>query len=128
MTSYKTKTYDKNTLSDIRQIAAELNDLFLASKKPLRTVAQIAMLSTNSAKAVLAGKPANIATYDSVARALGSSIIEICTNLNNKTIAAESPGGALDDEGFRESTEESGQESQEEMDSADQQEDSIYSE
>lgn len=77
-----------NTMIDLGLISAELKQLFTASKMTHRGLAVTSDLSTNTVKSILSGEPANIANYDSVCRALGSSLVKVIQGLGSSINAA----------------------------------------
>jgi lambda repressor-like predicted transcriptional regulator len=71
------KTYPTEIVNEITKIAGELNKVFKANKGNLRNIAKFSGMSVNSVKAVLAGKTANIASYAMIAKALGTSLMDV---------------------------------------------------
>ena len=61
---------------DLGKIGSYIQGLAKTQKKTLRQIAKDTSLSINSVKVVFSGKPGNIATYDSVARYLGTSFCQ----------------------------------------------------
>lgn len=91
----KKKNYPNDTLVSIQSIGASLTKLMESSKMSMRGVSQVSGIAVNSIKSVLQGATANIATYDMVARALGSSLIEVVQKMDNKPMeASENPENA----------------------------------
>lgn len=128
MGNYKTKSYSKTVIENLSAIGAELTILQQDSKKPIRVIGQVSSLSTNAVKGVLKGHPANIATYEAVANALGSSLIEICAKLASEREAITGPGGVLEENSFPESTESDVDSEQERMDETPKQKGVLHSE
>lgn len=75
------KTYSNDVINDLAKIGAALSSLQKSSGINLRTIAKFSSLSVNSVKSVLAGKTGNIASYDMVARSLGSSLIGVIAGI-----------------------------------------------
>lgn len=86
-----------NTLADLKVIALELTNILAQKKMTYKGIAGLSGLSVNTVKAILSGEPANIINYDSVANALGTSLIKVIQGLPatqeeeqvNVTVAAE---------------------------------------
>lgn len=72
-----TKNYPAEITNEVSAIAARLSAEFKTSGGNLRTVAKFSGLSVNSVKAVLAGKTANIASYSLIAKALGTTLVDV---------------------------------------------------
>ena len=77
----KTKTYSIETTSSVVSIGKALHALHVSSKIPLKALSASSGLSVNSIKSIFGGATANIASYDSLARALGSSLIDVASGL-----------------------------------------------
>jgi hypothetical protein len=81
------------SLTDLKRISDALVELYNTGGHTYRALAQACSLSTNSVKTILEGKNANIVNYDVVARAMGSSLVEVITKL--KPVQAGSVGATL---------------------------------
>jgi len=86
------KTYPNDITDEVMKIAAELNKIFKTTKGNLRNIAKFSGMSVNSVKAVLAGKTANIASYAMIAKALGTTLMDVIHNaktmeLNTKPVS-----------------------------------------
>jgi hypothetical protein len=73
----KQKIYPKEITDEIELIGLAIKSLFESQKANLRTIAKFSDMSVNSVKAVLTGKTANIASYSLVAKALGSTLLDV---------------------------------------------------
>lgn len=71
------KTYPLDITEEINKIASALKQRYDNSKENLRNISRFSGLTVNSIKAVLNGKTANIASYSLVAKALGTTLIDI---------------------------------------------------
>jgi hypothetical protein len=76
----KTKTYSPEVLTAVKTIGSALQTYQQKNNASLKTLSTASGLSINSIKSIFKGATANIASYDSLARALGSSLIEIACN------------------------------------------------
>lgn len=82
---------DTVTNKDIVRIGQSLREIFDARKETYRGLSQRSGLSVNSVKAILNGATANIASYDIVARALATSLLEVCSIVWHTKPAATVP-------------------------------------
>ena len=79
----KQKTNPKEIAEEVQSIGDALKLVFDQQKSNLRTIAKYSDMSVNSVKAVLSGKTANIASYSLVAKALGTTLVDVVVALNN---------------------------------------------
>lgn len=70
-----------STLSDLKLIAQALYNILQSKKMTYKGVAGVSGLSVNTVKSIFVGEPANIANYDAVALALGTSLISVISSL-----------------------------------------------
>jgi transcriptional regulator with XRE-family HTH domain len=75
----KAKTYSPLVLETVKQIGVSLQEIQQRSNVSLKTIATNSGLSINSIKSIFKGATANIASYDSLARALGTSLLEVAS-------------------------------------------------
>jgi hypothetical protein len=80
----KAKTYSPNVLESVKKIGASLQEVQQRNNSSLKTIATNSGLSINSIKSIFKGATANIASYDSLARALGTSLVEVACNCHMK--------------------------------------------
>ena len=73
----KQKTYPEEITEEILSIGQAMKKVFDSQKSNLRLIAKFSAMSVNSVKAVLTGKTANIASYALVAKALGTSLVDV---------------------------------------------------
>jgi transcriptional regulator with XRE-family HTH domain len=71
------KSYQQETVDAIKSIGDELQKLYEHEGTTIRAIATRSGLSVNSVKSILSGKTGNIASYDSVARALNTNLIDL---------------------------------------------------
>jgi hypothetical protein len=76
----KTKTYSPKVLESVNKIGSALHGMQIKNAVSLKTIATTSGLSVNSIKSIFKGATANIASYDSLARALGSSLLEVAND------------------------------------------------
>ena len=77
----KSKNYRTEVLNFVKAIGMELKKLHAAKGTSLKTIAASSGLSVNSVKSIFDGQTGNIASYDSLARALGSSMAAIASGM-----------------------------------------------
>jgi len=70
----KTKTHSDKVLQQVKEISVALRAGFISKNISMGTLVKETGLSSNSIKTILKGETANIASYISVASALGMSI------------------------------------------------------
>jgi transcriptional regulator with XRE-family HTH domain len=85
----KAKTYSSQVLETVKQIGTALQGLQQSSSISLKTLATNSGLSINSIKSIFKGSTANIASYDSLARALGSSLTKVACECYEKEASSE---------------------------------------
>lgn len=73
------------TIVDLTLISTELKALFASKKMTAKGLGILADLSTNTVKSILNGEPANIVNYDSICRALGTSLVQVIQGLRAST-------------------------------------------
>lgn len=73
----KQKIYPTEITDEILSIGQAMKSIFDSQKSNLRTIAKFSDMSVNSVKAVLTGKTANIASYGLVAKALGTTLVDV---------------------------------------------------
>jgi transcriptional regulator with XRE-family HTH domain len=73
----KVKTYHPATIKTVEAVGTFLKGQFNAKGLSLKTLSAASGLSVNSIKSILKGATANIASYDALARALGTDLISI---------------------------------------------------
>ena len=73
----KAKTYSPLVLDSVKQIGVSLQEIQQRSNVSLKTIATNSGLSINSIKSIFKGSTANIASYDSLARALGTCLTKV---------------------------------------------------
>jgi len=79
------KVHPPEILQEVEKIAKMLSDEFVRTNANLRTVSKQANMSINSVRTILEGKTANIASYALIAKALGSSLVDLISKNSNKT-------------------------------------------
>lgn len=85
-----TETNEK-TIADLNMIGAALHNLYKANNDmTLKKAAVASGLSVNSIKSIFQGSRANIANYDALARALGTSLVEVVLTTFQKAEASSS--------------------------------------
>lgn len=89
----KTKTYSPEVLEAVGKIGSALHNLQMKNATSLKTIATSSGLSVNSIKSIFKGSTANIASYDSLARALGSSLFEVANDCWQQEVS-KAPVGA----------------------------------
>jgi lambda repressor-like predicted transcriptional regulator len=72
-----TKNYPTEITDEVANIAKQLTIEFNKCGSNLRTIAKFSSLSVNSVKAVLSGKTANIASYSLIAKAMGTTLVNV---------------------------------------------------
>lgn len=82
MSNTKSKTYPSVVEDSLKAISTYLRDKFTQGKYTYRTVSAMSKLSVNSVKSILTGETANIASYDMVARAVGTSLVTACAAID----------------------------------------------
>jgi hypothetical protein len=80
----KAKTYSPEVLNTIKKLGVSLQEIQQRGNVSLKHIATNSGLSINSIKSIFKGATANIASYDSLARALGTSLIEVARNCHMK--------------------------------------------
>ena len=86
-----TKNYPTEITDEVANIAKQLTIEFNKSGSNLRTIAKFSSLSVNSVKAVLSGKTANIASYSLIAKAMGTTLVNVIHTMRTAELkAAES--------------------------------------
>lgn len=78
------KIYPNDVLEQIQAIGSKLSSIFNTESTNLRTISKFANMSVNSVKSVLAGKTGNIASYALVAKALGTDLISVVSDINQE--------------------------------------------
>lgn len=81
------KIYPNDVVEQIQAIGNKLSTIFNNEKTNLRSISKFANMSVNSVKSVLAGKTGNIATYALVAKALGTDLITVISEISNEVSA-----------------------------------------
>lgn len=76
-------------MNELTLISTALSNIFAAqrggttdTRVNLRSIAKFSGLTTNSVKSVFSGKTANIASYALVAKALGTTLIDVIKTIN----------------------------------------------
>ena len=81
------KIYPNDVVEQIQSIGNKLSTIFNKEKTNLRTISKFANMSVNSVKSVLSGKTGNIASYALVAKALGTDLITVISEIKNEVAA-----------------------------------------
>ncbi len=81
----KIKTYSQDVLNSVKEIGEQLSQRQKELKTSLKVLSASSGLSVNSIKAIFEGMTANIASYDSLARALGTSLVQVAGTLHNSS-------------------------------------------
>ena len=85
----KAKTYSPEVLDSVKQIGKCLQDLQQGTSASLKTLSTNSGLSINSIKSIFKGSTANIASYDSLARALGTCLTKVAHDCYMKEATSE---------------------------------------
>ena len=85
------KTYPNEITEEIQKISNELARLFKAGNYNLRNIAKFSSLSVNSVRSVLEGKTGNIASYCLIAKALGTTLVDVVSSLKPAVATPPTP-------------------------------------
>ena len=84
------KVYPPELKQDLIDVGAALTRIQKKNNIKYRSIAKFSSLSVNSVKSVLAGNTANIASYDMVARSLGTTLISLIQGFTSSDEETES--------------------------------------